>query len=329
MAPPYGVAAGRMSSAPARQPVLVVAGPTASGKSALALRLAEALDGVVVNADSMQVYRDLRILTARPSAADEMRVPHRLYGLLDAAERGSAAWWREAALAEIAAAADGRRLPVLCGGTGLYLRAMLEGIADIPPVPPEVVREAGERYGRLGGEAFREELRQLDSAAAERLFPGDGQRLQRAWAVATASGRPLSAWQAEAPAPPSGLAFRRVLLFPPRPVSAEAVERRFRAMIEAGAVEEVSRLMARGLDPSLPAMKAIGVPEIRAHLEGRASLPDAVRDAVVATRQYAKRQRTWFRHQFRTDLWLNTQFSESDFQEIFPKVRELVLTPVY
>lgn len=316
-----------MSSVCAQPPVLVVAGPTASGKSALALRLAEALNGVVINADSMQLYRDLRIVTARPSPADEATAPHRLYGVLDAAERGSAAWWRESALAEIATAAAAGRPTVLCGGTGLYLRALLEGIADIPPIPGEVVREAAERFARVGGEAFREELRHLDAMTAARLSAGDGQRLQRAWAVATATGRALSAWQAEAPAPPAGLVFRRVLLFPPRPVSAEAVERRFRTMIETGVVEEVARLAARRLDPSLPAMKAIGVPEIRAHLEGRATLAEAVRDAVAATRQYAKRQRTWFRHQFRSDLRIDAQFSESGFEEIIPKVRELVLTP--
>jgi len=318
-----------MSSIPARRPVLVVAGPTASGKSALAVQLAEALHGAVINADSMQVYGDLRVLTARPSPGDEAMAPHRLYGVLDAAERGSVAWWRTAALAEITAAETAGRAAVLCGGTGLYLRALLEGIADIPPVPSEVADEATARYVRLGGEAFRDELRTLDPATADRLHPGDGRRLQRAWAVATATGRALSAWQAAVPALPPGLSFRRVLLFPPRPVSAEAVERRFHAMIEAGAVDEVARLLARRLDPALPAMKAIGVREIGAYLEGRASLEQTVRDAVVATRQYAKRQRTWFRHQFRSDLRIDAQFSESGFEEIFPKIRELMLTPGY
>lgn len=320
-----------MSSPPANPcaafPVLVVAGPTASGKSALALRLAEALDGVVINADSMQVYADLRVLTDRPSTADEARAPHRLYGVLDAAERGSAAWWRDAALSEIAATAAAGRHAILCGGTGLYLRALLEGIADIPPVPPAVVAEAAARHAALGGERFREELRTLDPAAAERLFPGDGQRLQRAWAVARATGRALSAWQAEAARPAAGLVFRRVLLLPPRPVSAAAIERRFRTMIAAGALEEVGLLAARRLDPGLPAMKALGVPQLVACLEGRMSLEAAVAASVVATRQYAKRQRTWFRHQFASDVLIDAQFSESSFEEIFPKVRELVLTP--
>lgn len=319
--------ASHPASRPDCQTVVVVAGPTASGKSALALRLAQAMDGVVINADSMQVYRDLRILTARPSPADEVLVPHRLYGVLDAGERGSVAWWRQLALAEIAAAGAAGRLAVLCGGTGLYLRALLEGIADVPPVPPPVAREAAEQYCRLGGEAFRAALRDLDPVAADRLAPGDGQRLQRAWAVAKASGRALSAWQAETLLPPPGLVFRRILLFPERPVSAAAVERRFRSMVAEGAVAEAARLAARRLDPTLPAMKAIGLPELLAHLQGRASLEDATRAAVVATRRYAKRQRTWFRHQFRSDLQADAQFSESGFAEIFPKIRELVLTP--
>lgn len=312
---------------PAAGPVLVVAGPTASGKSALALCLAEALGGVVINADAMQLYADLHILSDRPSAAAEARAPHRLYGVLDAAERGSAAWWRGAALAEIAAAGDAGRPAILCGGTGLYLRALLEGLAEIPAVPAAVVAEAAARHAALGGEAFRAELRGYDPVAAERLSAGDSQRLQRAWAVARATGRPLSAWQADAAPPPPALAFRRILLFPPRPVSAEAIERRFRAMVATGALDEVRRLAARRLDPSLPAMKALGVPQLLAHLEGRMPLNEAVAASVAATRQYAKRQRTWFRHQFASDLRIDAQFSESRFAEIFPKVRELVLTP--
>ena len=266
-----------MSSAPDNPPVLIVAGPTASGKSALALRLAEELGGVVINADSMQVYRDLRIVTDRPSAAAERRVPHRLYGVLDGAERGSAAWWREAALAEIAAVSNARKLPILCGGTGLYLRALLHGIADIPEIPDAVVAEAAARYRSLGGEAFREEVRTLDPPSAERLFAGDSQRLQRAWAVATATGRALSDWHAGATRGPGGVRFRSVLLFPPRPVSAEAVEQRFRAMIETGAVDEVRHLAGRGLDPSLPVMKALGVPQIGRFLAGETTLDEAVR----------------------------------------------------
>ncbi|MEQ8397820.1 tRNA (adenosine(37)-N6)-dimethylallyltransferase MiaA [Thalassobaculum sp.] len=315
-----------MSSRPDPKTVLVIAGPTASGKSALAMHMAEAMDGVVINADSMQVYRDLRILTDRPGPVEEGRVPHRLFGVLDGADRGSAAWWRDAALAEIKAATEGGRLAIVCGGTGLYLRALLDGLADIPPVPDAVVQAAAARFAAIGGDAFRSELHALDPLAADRLFPGDARRLQRAWAVATGTGRALSSWQADAARPPGEITFRTVLLFPPRPVSADAVEQRFRTMVETGAIEEVENLLARALDPALPVMKALGVPQIAAFLDGRASLDEAVRTSVTATRQYAKRQRTWFRHQFRSDYRIDAKFSESAFEKIFPKIRELVLT---
>jgi tRNA dimethylallyltransferase len=324
--PPYGVAAGLMSSTPDPTTVLVIAGPTASGKSALAVRVAEVLDGVVINADSMQVYRDLRILTDRPDSANEGRVPHRLFGVLDGADRGSVVWWRDAALSEIRTATDAGKRAIVCGGTGLYLRALLDGIADIPAVPDAVARAAAARYAAMGGDAFRAELHALDPITADRLSPGDAQRLQRAWAVATGTGRPLSAWQADAALPPENMTFRTVLLFPPSPVSADAVERRFRTMVETGAIVEVRNLLARALDPALPVMKALGVPQITAFLDGRISLDEAVRTSVTATRQYAKRQRTWFRHQFRSDCRVDAKFSESEFEKIFPKIRELVLT---
>lgn len=319
-----------MSSAAAHLPqktVLVVAGPTASGKSALALGLAEALDGVVINADSMQVYRELRILTDRPSAADEARVPHRLFGVLPAAERGSVAWWRDAASAEIDAAVAAGRVPILCGGTGLYLNALMHGIAEVPPVPAPTVDAAIARYAEIGGAAFKEELRALDPVLGARLEPGDSQRLQRAWAVAQATGRALSDWQADPTGGRDDLSYCRVLLSPPRPVSAEAVEVRFRKMIAQGAIEEVRQLAASGLDRSLPAMRAIGVPQLTDYVDGILSLDAAIEAAVIATRQYAKRQRTWFRHQFVSDIRVYAQFSKSRFEEIFSEIRTYVLTP--
>lgn len=319
-----------MSSAAAHLPqktVLVVAGPTASGKSALALGLAEALDGVVINADSMQVYRELRILTDRPSAADEARVPHRLFGVLPAAERGSVAWWRDAASAEIDAAVAAGRVPILCGGTGLYLNALMHGIAEVPPVPSPTVDAAIARYAEIGGAAFKEELRAMDPVLGARLEPGDSQRLQRAWAVAQATGRALSDWQADPTGGRDDLSYCRVLLSPPRPVSAEAVEVRFRKMIAQGAIEEVRQIAASGLDRSLPAMRAIGVPQLTDYVDGILSLDAAIEAAVIATRQYAKRQRTWFRHQFVSDIRVDAQFSKSRFEEIFSEIRTYVLTP--
>lgn len=312
---------------PGQKTVLVIAGPTASGKTALALDLAEALGGVVINADSMQVYSELRILTDRPSPQDEARVPHRLFGVLPASERGSAAWWRDAASAEIDKALAAGQVPILCGGTGLYLNALMQGIAEVPPVPKEVVEEAVARYARLGGDAFKEEVGSLDPVLGERLEPGDSQRLQRAWAVATSTGRALSDWQAQPTGGRDDLTFCRVLLLPPRPVSAEAVAVRFRKMIDQGAVEEVRRLTAMGLDHSLPAMRAIGVPQLIDYINGKIDEHTAVDLSVIATRQYAKRQRTWFRHQFLSDIRIGAQFSKSTFEEIFSEIRSFVLTP--
>ena len=284
------------SSADSR-PVIVIGGPTASGKSAFAVDVAVRFGGTVINGDSMQLYADLDVLTARPPADDLARVPHRLYGVLPAAERGSAAKWRALALDEIAAAHAAGRLPVVVGGTGLYLRALMQGLCDVPDIPDAIRTAAHERLDALGGEAFRAELVARDPDSA-RLNPGDTTRLTRAWEVLEATGRSLSAWQRDAAdgAPP-GLAFLVAVIDPPRSDLYAAGDGRFLTMVKRGALDEVRRLDALGLDPALPAMKALGVPELRAHLAGTLSLDDAVAQAQQATRHYAKRQVTWFRHQ--------------------------------
>jgi tRNA dimethylallyltransferase len=291
-------------------PVIIIAGPTASGKSALALELATAYGGTIINADALQLYRDLRILTARPDDAALARVPHRLYGMLDAAEPGSAGSWRALTLDAIAAAYTGGRLPIVVGGTGLYLRALTEGLAAIPPVPAPVRAEAAELYRELGGAAFRTQLAALDPEAAGRLPAGDRQRLTRAYAVVRATGRPIAAWQAggrEA----ARHSFTKILLLPPRPALYAACETRFRVMIAKGALDEAAALARRRLDPELPAMKAVGLPELLGHLRGDTTLDEAILLAIRATRRYAKRQTTWFRHQMAPDLVLGEQFSES------------------
>lgn len=275
------------------RPALIVAGPTCSGKSALALALAERLGGTVVNADSMQVYRELRILTARPSADEEARVPHALYGVRPAAEPGSVAWWRRAALAAMAQAA----LPILCGGTGLYLSALTAGLAEIPAPGPAARAEARALLAAIGPAALHARLAAVDPATAARLAPNDSQRIARAWEVWRGTGRGLAGWltgEAGAGAPP--WRFRAVLLDPPRADLRAAIGRRFSAMLAAGALQEVAALCALGLDPRLPAMRAHGVPELAAHLRGEIPLEQAQRRAVLATGQYAKRQATWFRH---------------------------------
>jgi tRNA dimethylallyltransferase len=306
-------------------PILVIAGPTASGKTALALQLAEAFDATVINADSRQIYRDLRILTARPDATAEERAPHRLYGLLDAAERGSVANWRALALEEIEVATGAGRLAILVGGTGLYIRALEQGLAPVPEIPEGIRHEAMDLHRCLGGVAFRERLAELDPAGAQRLFPGDRQRLVRAYEVVRATGIPLAAWQRRLH-PSSPYRFATILLIPPRETLYAACDVRFVRMIEADALGEAAALGCRGLDPELPAMKAVGLRELLGYLHGEMPLEAAIVAAQRATRQYAKRQTTWFRHQTAPDLTLTEQFSRDLLRSSLRFVRESVLT---
>jgi len=301
---------------------LIVAGPTCSGKSALASELARRLGGNVINADSMQVYRELRILTARPGPEEERAVPHALYGVRPAAEPGNAAWWRAAALTIMEDARAAGRVPILCGGTGLYLSALTQGIADIPDPGAEARAEARGVLAEWGPAALHDRLRQADPATAATLRPSDGQRLARAWEVWRGTGRGLAAWYAETPAT-TPWRFRMVLLDPPRDALRDAAAGRFAAMLEAGALQEVTALLALGLDPAVPALRAHGVPELLAHLRGELTLDEARRRAVLATGQYAKRQATWFRHRAIVDPCAThtiharfadrAQYSESDW----------------
>ncbi|HET8727456.1 MAG TPA: tRNA (adenosine(37)-N6)-dimethylallyltransferase MiaA [Alphaproteobacteria bacterium] len=278
--------------------VVVIGGPTASGKSGLALDLARVLDGVVINADSMQVYRELSVLTARPGPADMAHAPHRLYGVLSGEERCSVARWRAMSLAEIDAAHGAGKLPIVVGGTGLYLRALMAGLADIPEIPEPIRAATGELFEALGGAAFHDELRRRDPKAATRLPPGDRQRLVRAFEVMAATGRSIVDWQNEPAAASQGLSFHAIALMPEREPLYAACNARFLAMMDSGALDEVRDLAHAELDPSLPVMKALGVPELLGHLAGNLMLDEAVAAAQQATRRYAKRQLTWFRHQW-------------------------------
>ena len=314
----------------APRPIVLIAGPTASGKSALGLAIAEEFRGTLINADSMQVYRDLAILTARPSAAELARAPHRLYGVLDAGEVCSAARWCAMAEAEIAAAQAEGRLPLLVGGTGLYFRALLKGLAPVPEIPAAVRAAARALHKSIGGVLFHAELARRDPEASTRLHPSDSQRLIRAYEVVTATGRTLRDWQRGDAAGTQRLAAA-LLLLPPREVLYDAIDRRFLAMIERGAPEEVRALLARGLAPELPAMKAVGVPELIRVIRGEISLEAAMALAQQASRNYAKRQITWFRHQLPSTpdfpvLRLAAQYSESLLPEIFSFIRQFVLT---
>jgi tRNA dimethylallyltransferase len=275
---------------------LIVAGPTASGKSALALALAERIGGVVINADSMQVYAELRILTARPTPAEEAAVPHRLYGVRPAADAGSAAWWRGEALREMEAAREAGKLPILCGGTGLYFAALTEGLSDIPDCGEAARAEARRMLAEDGPVALHAALQKVDQATAARLRPSDSQRVARAWEVWRGTGRGLAAWQARGGGVPAAWRFSAILIDPPREELRAAIATRFAAMLAAGALEEARALLALNLDPALPAMRAHGVPELCSHLRGEVTLAEAARRAELVTGQYTKRQATWFRH---------------------------------
>lgn len=316
-------------------PLVIIAGPTASGKSALALAVAETFNGAVINADSMQVYRDLAILTSRPGASETSRVPHRLYGVLDGAFPCSAARWREMALEEIAAVAERGRLPVCVGGAGLYLRALIQGLAAIPDIPERVRRAARARHGELGGEAFHAELADRDPETAARLHVNDRQRLIRAWEVLEATGRSLSEWR-KRDTPQEGLAAAgargaMIVLMPPREALYGACNTRFQRMMEDGLLDETRALDARGLDPSLPVMKAVGLRELLRHCHGETGLEEAVLEAQRSTRRYAKRQMTWLRHQLDNEemesMVIEGLYEKTRLPEIFSFLRRFLLTP--
>jgi tRNA dimethylallyltransferase len=279
--------------------VLVIAGPTAAGKSALALRLAETIGGAIVNADSMQLYAGLPILTAAPGAAARARAPHALYGVLAPQAVGTAAGW--AAMAEAAIAeAEGKGLrPILVGGTGLYLRTLWGGIAAVPAIPWAVRESVRRRLAADGAAALHAALAERDPAMAARLKPGDGQRLARALEVVEATGLSLADFQAET-APPPRRRFRLVVLAPERAALNALIERRVESMWREGAAAEVEALLALGLPPDRPILKALGVAPLARALAGETTLAAAAEATIIATRQYAKRQRTWFTHQCAT-----------------------------
>jgi tRNA dimethylallyltransferase len=284
---------------------VLIAGPTASGKSALALELADRIGGTVINTDSMQVYRDLRVLTARPTPQEEARVPHRLYGHADAAVNYSAGMWvadAEAALVEARAAG---RVPVFVGGTGLYFKALTRGLSAVPPIAPEIRDDIRARLERDGPEALHRELARRDPVMAERLKPRDRVRIARALEVVEATGRSLADWHGEGLPPllpPADTVA--VFLAPERAALYARIDARFKAMLEHGALEEVAALAARGLDPLLPAMKAHGVPALIRYLSGAIGREEAIAMGQTDTRHYAKRQFTWFRHQLGEFHWV-------------------------
>jgi tRNA dimethylallyltransferase len=298
---------------------VLIAGPTASGKSALALELAQKTRGVIINADSMQVYRDLRVITARPRPEEEAVVPHRLYGHVDAAVNFSAGSWVADAALVLAEARAQHRLAIFVGGSGLYFKALTRGLSAVPPIPVAIREDVRARLERDGVEALHAELAQRDPLSAERLKPRDRTRVARALEVVEATGRSLTDWHRDGLPPllPQGQ-FRALFLGPEREQLYARIDARFEVMLGAGALEEVAALAARRLDPLLPAMKAHGVPALIRHLEGEITLEEATTIGRADTRHYAKRQFTWFRHQLPEFEWLKPEEARGLFTTVIP-----------
>jgi len=290
---------------------IAVLGPTATGKSALGLFLAEELGGEIVNADALQVYRGFDIGTAKPTAEERARVPHHLLDVAEPAERFSAGEFARRAREAIAGIESRGRRPIAVGGSGLYLRALLDGISPIPPGDPEVRRRLRRRLEEVGLAALHEELGRRDPATAARLPAGDRQRILRALEVVEASGTPLSEWIARRPYGAERLPAVRLGLTLPRALLYDAIERRVARMVERGWVEEVERLLSGGLSPSAPAFQAIGYRQIARHVAGEWSLERALEETVRATRRYSKRQLTWFRKE-PDILWLDARRVERE-----------------
>src|SRR3982075_800268 len=298
---------------------VLIAGPTASGKSALALQLAQMRDAVIINADSMQVYRDLRIITARPTPKEEAAVPHRLYGHVDAAVNFSAGGWVADAAVALAEVRAQNRLPIFVGGSGLYFKALTRGLSAVPPIPVDIREGVRARLERDGVEALHAELARRDPASAERLKPRDRTRIARALEVVEATGRSLTDWHRDG-LPPllPPASFAPVFLAPDRDELYARIDARFDAMLKAGALDEVAALASRKLDLLLPAMKAHGVPALIRHLKGEITLAEAATIGRADTRHYAKRQFTWFRHQLPEFEWVKPEEMRGWFSTVIP-----------
>ena len=301
--------------------VLIIAGPTASGKSRFALELAKKYGGVIINCDSMQVYDELKIITARPSHSDEINIPHKLYGIISVTDSFSVGIWRNLAISEIKACWEFGKLPIITGGTGLYIKALMEGLSEVPIVSKRIREAAIQRRKRIGAEAFHDELSKFDPESAERLDITDTQRVIRAYEVFMATNFPLSHWHKQEKKTVLFPANYQTIIFePPRDTLYAKCEDRLEFMLKNGALNEVRVLKNMNLDPNCPAMKALGVPEFLAYLDNKMSLDEALYGAKQATRRYAKRQTTWFRNQIIQNYRLKAQYSKRLLPEIFSNI---------
>ncbi|MEC7148391.1 MAG: tRNA (adenosine(37)-N6)-dimethylallyltransferase MiaA [Pseudomonadota bacterium] len=299
---------------------VIICGPTGAGKSSLALNLAEKFEGVIINADSVQIYREIKILSGRPTSDDYRKAPHRLYGIMSIFKPCTLGIWRKMALETIKECELSGRLPIICGGTGLYIKFLLNELSAIPEISPSIKLEAREKLKELGNENFRELLSKNDPASASRIKSGDTNRLLRAWEVFTATTKPLSYWHKKSRKAGSQHKFFKVCLMPERKALYSICDQRFLEFVEQGAVEEARAFDFITASPELPASKTLGLLELIKYTKGELELSDAVEQAQRATRRYAKRQLTWFRHQLDEDFLIQNLSCSKTVSDCFKKI---------
>jgi tRNA dimethylallyltransferase len=312
-----------MSSDKQENRCIVICGPTASGKSALAMKLANELNGEIINADSMQVYNELKVLTSRPSTNDTKNIPHHLFGIRKMVEPFSVNIWIKLVKKSISQIIDRGRIPIACGGTGMYIHYLSKRLSKIPEIPNTVRLQAREKLKVLGNENFSKELIKLDPLLGNKIPIGDSQRLTRAWEVMKATGQSLATWNME-PDQPTGLSLYHVLLIPDREILYRICDQRFLGFMDQGAVAEAETIKNMNLDPSLPAMKALGLSQIIKYLDGEMYLDDAIKHAQQKTRNYAKRQMTWFRNQLEPNFLYTKPYDGSIDQDLIIEVSKFL-----
>ena len=299
---------------------VIICGPTGAGKSSLALNLAEKFKGVIINADSVQIYREIKILSGRPTFDDYRQAPHRLYGIMSIFNPCTLGIWRKMALETIKECELSGRLPIICGGTGLYIKFLLNELSAIPEIPPSIKLEAREKLEDLGNENFRELLSKNDPVSARRIKAGDTNRLLRAWEVLTATNKSLSYWHEQSRETESQHKFFKVCLMPERKALYSKCDKRFLDFIEQGAADEARALDSINVSPELPASKTLGLLELIKYTKGELELSDAIAQAQRITRRYAKRQLTWFRHQLDEDFLIQNLRCRKTVSDCFKKI---------
>ena len=309
------------------KPILILAGPTASGKTRLALDIAERIQGIIINADSIQIYKELQILSSRPTIEQQMRASHQLYGILSVHERCSAGRWLSLVKPAIEKSWESQKIPLITGGTGLYIKVLLDGISAIPDIPSNLINDLQKRLSLIGAKAFREELAKKDPNAASRILPNDSQRLVRAASVIASTGQSLEYWWSKkVQIPAINARFLTIVLYPPRELLYSNIEARFDEMILQGAVDEAAEFSRLSVDPALPAARAVGLKELLRYINHELDLSCSIKKAKQATRNLAKRQLTWAKNNINANFFVCEQYSEDLIDRLIDKINKFLLT---